>query len=973
MAGPGAECGAMSADERRVVGRVVSPILVGREAPLARLAAAVAAPPSVVVVEGEAGIGKSRLVAELAARPETAGLRFLHGGCSQIREPFPLGPLVEALRSSGGDLAGVALSPVAGALRSLFPELADVLPGAPEPLDDRAAERHRLFRGLGAVLAALGPAVLVVEDLHWADEQTVEFLAYLLANPPGALSVVLTYRGEEAPAGVRALTARPADTVVHEHIALATLDETQTRALAAAILDGAEISAEFAAHLCTRASGLPLAIQELLALLRSRGTLIRWEGGWARRALDSLDVPIGVRASVQERVARMSAGARAAAEAAAVLHLAVPVAVLTEVAGLPEADAMAAVDEVLEAGLLTERDGVVRFRHVLAAQAVHESVSLGRRRALHAAAATAVQGLRPVPLGRVAHHLRQAGRLGEWVDVAAEAADRAFELGNDVEAARLLEDVLRHADLEPERRAILAIRLGWAVSELLHVPDVTGLLSEALEHVLPTPVRGELRFLLGMHLEVTRTDLMARYRMFADALGDLADRPELAAWAMVALGLPTVPDVPLPEHLAWLDQALETLPAIDDPATRLLVLGKVAMVFTAVGDPRWAGLTERVVQETGGLARRRGEVNAYRSIGGEACFSGHHEVAQRLLTIAREGASSYDVTGGAEFRCHASLAMVAYCRGDWDGLGETIDMLRHRRSDRPVELTLLDAVAACLAPAPGRLDAAQDLLREVVQRVLGMGDVDLLPFPVSMLLRVATARGEAGKAIVEITEAAALWETKGFWPVGVRAVPALVEALLAAGRPAEAAEVVDRYESRLLGLDAPLAPAGLRQARGLMAAAEQRWREAAEHFTAAAADFRRLPAPYEAAQADEQAAACLFALGDPAAEPTLKAAITVYGGMGARWDLDRATRLARRWGLRPAPPAPSRDGANDSLSARQQQVARLAAAGLTNQEIAREMFLSPKTVDKHLGAAMRKFGARSRTELARHLDHPAGP
>ncbi|MEV4189122.1 helix-turn-helix transcriptional regulator, partial [Streptosporangium canum] len=91
-------------------------------------------------------------------------------------------------------------------------------------------------------------------------------------------------------------------------------------------------------------------------------------------------------------------------------------------------------------------------------------------------------------------------------------------------------------------------------------------------------------------------------------------------------------------------------------------------------------------------------------------------------------------------------------------------------------------------------------------------------------------------------------------------------------------------------------------------------------------------------------------------------------------------RGGRRWAQAPSPgqpggpiQVPSRDGVNDSLSARQQQVARLAAAGLTNQEIAREMFLSPKTVDKHLGAAMRKFGARSRTELARHLDHPAGP
>ncbi|MEV4380648.1 AAA family ATPase [Streptosporangium sp. NPDC049644] len=963
----------MSTDGHRVHGRMVSPVLVGRDGELERLVTAVTVPPSVILVEGEAGIGKSRLVTELAARPEVAGRRMLSGGCNQIREPFPLGPVVEALRSRSEDLAGAALSPVAGSLRALLPELAHVLPQPPEPLDDRAAERHRLFRGLSEVLAALGPALLVVEDLHWADEQTVEFLAYLLAKPPATLSVVLTCRGEEASAAVRALTARPADTLTHEHIVLTPLDERQTRELAAAILDSREVSEEFAAHLCLRASGLPLAIQELLALLRSRGVLIPWGGGWARRALEELDVPSGVRSSVRERVGCLSPAARAVAEAGAVLQLASPVAVLIDVTGLSSEDAAGAVDEVLDSGLFVERDGMVRFRHVLAAQAVHEGIGLGRRQTLHAAAATAVQGLRPVPLGQVAYHLRQAGRLGDWVDAAVKAADSAFELGDDAEVARLLEDVLRHADLAPERRAALTIRLGWAASELLHLPDVGDLLAEALDQAPPGPVRGELRFLLGMQLEVTRTDPARRYRMFTDALEDLAERPELAAWTMVALALPATMDVPSHERLGWLERALETLPEVGDPVTRLLVLSKVAMVFTVAGDPRWAELTDRVVRETGGYAGRRREVSAYRSIGDEACFSGHHEVALRLLTKALESAASADVTGGMEFRCRASMTMVAYCRGTWDGLGEEIEALRHGRSDRPVEMNLLDAVAACLSPAPGRMDAAQDLLREVVQRVGAMGDVDLLPFPVSMLLRVATARGEAAAAIAETSEAVAMWEANGFWPVGVRAVPALAEALLAAGRPTEAAEVVDRYESRLPGVDAPLAPAALRQARGLLAAAERRWSEGAAHFAASAAAFGGSSAPYEAAQANEQAAACLFALGDAAAADTLKAATTGYGELGARWDLDRATQLARRWGLRPSSPAPARSVAGDSLSTRQRQVARLAAQGLTNQEIAREMFLSPKTVDKHLGAAMRKFGARSRTELARHLDHPAGP
>ncbi|MGW0802760.1 helix-turn-helix transcriptional regulator [Nonomuraea sp. NPDC002799] len=941
-------------------GGSVSPILVGRDEELERLVAAVAAAPSVSVVEGEAGIGKSRLLAELATRPELADRRFLSGGCGQIREPFPLGPIVEALRGRAADLAGAALSPVAGALRALLPELEAVLPESPQPLESRAAERHRLFRGLVEVLIALGPAVLVVEDLHWADEQTVEFLSYLLRTPQGELSVVLSYRGDEAAAAVRAMTARPPDSVRHEHLALAPLDTAQTRVLAAAILGVEEVTQEFAEHLCARASGLPLAVQELLALLRTRGALIEWDGGWARRALDELDVPVGVRASVQERVSRLPAEARAVVETAAVLQLAVPAPVLAQAAGRPEPEAM---DGALDSGLLAERAGTVGFRHVLAAQAVYEAIPVGRRRAMHAAAAAAVQGLRQVPLGQMAHHLRQAGRTLEWVDAAARAAEQAAALGDEAEATRLLEHLLRNAELDPVRRAQLTVRLGWAALHVLPFPSVRELITEALRGELPDVLRGELRFLSGMHYEVTREDQAGRNSMLAGAVEDLGDRPDLAAWALVVMGLPTVPGVSPEEERGRLNQALVLLPAVADRAMRLLVLGKLAMVFVLMGDARWAELAEQLRVETGGRARDHQEANAYRSISEDAGYVGHHDLARILLETALDTADP-DLPGISEQRTRAVLAIVDYCRGSWDGLRPMVDALRRQGNARPHESLIVDTVTACLSPAPGRLDLALDALRDVIGRAFAMGDFDLLPVPVSMLLRLAVARGEHDAAIVETAAAVRAWESKEMWPAGVRAVPALVETLLAAGRGSEAAELVDRYEARLRGLDAPLAVPALGQARGQLQAADQRWAEAARSFTAAAASFRALPAAYDAAQADEQAAACLHAVGDPAAGPLLQAATTAYAELGAGWDLDRANRLGRTWGVRLQQLAAPRETGGSALSSRQEQVARLAATGRTNQEIAKEMFLSPKTVDKHLSAAMRKVGARSRTELA---------
>ncbi|QYC40983.1 Spore germination protein GerE [Nonomuraea coxensis DSM 45129] len=960
-------------------GPVVSPILVGRERELARLAELIAATPgtalappgpAVAVVEGEAGIGKSRLVAELLNGPAVAGRRVLRGGCLQIREPFPLGPMVEALRGRAADLGEAALSPVAGALRELLPELAEVLPAAPHPLDDRAAERHRVFRGLAEVLTALGPAVLVVEDLHWADDQTVEFLTYLMSvlpgTPAGALRVVLTYRGEEAPAAVRAITARLPDVIRREHLVLPPLDAAQTRVMASAILGAEEVTAEFAEHLCARASGLPLAVQELMALLRVRGTLIRWKGGWARRALDELDVPSGVRASVQERVARLSSGAKEVAERAAVLQTPVPIDLLAP-------GEAGAIDEVLGSGLLTDAGGLIGFRHVLAAQAVHDAIPAGRRRALHAEAADAVRGLRPVPLGRLAHHLRHAGRTGQWADAAVEAAEQAARLGDDAEAARLLTDVLSETDPPAPRRAELTVRLGWAALELLRPPPVAALITAALEQRdVPRPIRGTLRLLLALHLERTRTDEASIGEAFAAAAEDLTarpgepGRPGLAAWAMVGVGRPPSP-VPLDEAMAWLERALATLPAVDDPAMRMLVLGKIAMIFVVIGDPRWAGLAEDLLRETGGRRLLRREVNAYRSIGGAALFSGHHRAGRRLVTTAIEDGAEPDLRGRLELRCVVIIAVADYLEGSWDGLAARLEELREHFGDEPHERIIVDGLGACLAALQGRPEAAPPLLLDAVAMAQTRGQFDDLVLPLAVLLRLAALRGEPEAALAAAAEAAVHWEAARLWPVAVRTLPALTQALLAAGRAGDAADTVARYAAHLAGLDAPLAGPSLGYARGLLAAAGERWAEAAAGFAAAADAFEAVPARYEAAQAHEQAAACLFALDDPTAATRLGRAVTLYGELGARWDLDRAAGLGRRWGVRPAPVPAARGGDDHVLSARQEQVARLAAEGLTNQEIARELFLSPKTVDKHVSAAMRKVGARSRTELARLL------
>lgn len=954
---------AAAVGEAPAAGRFVVSPLIGRHAELDRLVAAVCAPPAVAVLTGEAGIGKTRMVAELVAHPALVGRRTVIGGCRRIREPFPLGPFVEALRGLRDGLAAADLSPVAGALRPLLPELADVLPPRLEPLEDRAAARHQVFRGLVAVLTSLAPATVVVEDMHWADDQTVEFLGYLTADPPAGLSIVVTYRPEDTPPSTRTAIARLPAAVRREQVTLAPLDAAQTGAFTAALLQTDKVSVTFASYLCQRASGLPLAIQELLALLRERDLLVQRGARWTRRVLEELDVPAGIRDQVLERVGRLSRPARAVVEAAAVMQAPVPAAVLLAVAGTDAPQGWDGLAEALESGLLTDDETTVEFRHVLAAQAVYDGIAGPLRRERHARASVALRQLDPVPTGHVAHHLYHSGRLAEWTPAAEAAADQATGLGHDGEAARLLADLLRHAPLDTGSRGHIAVKLARAALASLQVtPEVPELLTAAITDDLPRVVRGELRFSV-VALQLADMDPQSYRDHLVSAVADLDDRPDLKAWAMMALGLPVWPGGTAATHQRWLHRALETLAQVHDPVVVVFLLGKIAMVLASMGDPRWRPASDRM-QRTGDTPRHPREVNAYQSVGQAAGSAGHHALAERLLTAAREGAEACRHKM-LEHRVRASLTLLDFCRGSWDGLQERIDDL-HAEAAPDSNVVDLDAAAGCLALARGDTDAGR--LAALVARLEQCASYDILPVPVAAWARLAAARNDAGPVLAVLTRLTETWETGGLWAPAARAVPPLTEVLIVAGQPDRARTLVKRFAAAVRKRDAPLAPAALRHARAHLDAAAGRWPAATVRFLAAADQYHEAQRPYEAAQAREQAAVCMFAADDPRAADTLRAATDTYRNLGALWDLQRADRHARQHGMSvPARHRGGRRGYGSRLSPREYEVAAIAATGQTNREIATALFLSPKTVDKHLSAALRKLGLRSRTALA---DHP---
>lgn len=186
------------------------PAFTGRACQLATVTRTLADQPALVLVEGEAGIGKTRLVRECLSCTEREGRIALVAMCPPLSEPFPLGPIVEAVRRLRPAVETLGLTPLAGALRPLWPDWADALPPTLERLPNRAATRHRQLAAVAELLDRLAVDLLVVEDAHWADSSTLDLLLLLLARPDPAASLLVTFRPEEVAARspLRRVTSR---------------------------------------------------------------------------------------------------------------------------------------------------------------------------------------------------------------------------------------------------------------------------------------------------------------------------------------------------------------------------------------------------------------------------------------------------------------------------------------------------------------------------------------------------------------------------------------------------------------------------------------------------------------------------------------------------------------------------------------------------------------------------------------------
>ncbi len=420
-----------------------------------------------VVLSGEAGIGKTRLVRELEGRAERLGATVLMGGCSEAEISLPYLPFVEAIGNYIDEVGPATVAERLGAARAplaqLFPQLSDA--GEAERVGDPAQGKMRLFESIVHLLTVAArerTVLLAVEDVHWADESTLELLDHLarrLRDLP--VMTLLTYRSDELHRRhpfVPTLQAWRRSGAA-ELIELHPLPEGGVEEMIAAILGSDDVDGELADLMFQRTEGNPFVLEEML---REAPDEVGSGGRGSVRAVHSMEIPETVRDSILLRLSRLDRQDTEVLEGAAVLGRSFDAPTLVALSNVQSSTVHGAISVAVSQQLVEEdpdRAGHYRWRHALTQEAIYEEILTPRRQAIHSQAADALAAAgatRPVDLAR---HLLGAARFDEAVPVclaAAEEAERSIAFG---EAIGMLERALPHVKDETERARMLC-RIG---------------------------------------------------------------------------------------------------------------------------------------------------------------------------------------------------------------------------------------------------------------------------------------------------------------------------------------------------------------------------------------------------------------------------------------------------------------------------------------------------------------------------------
>jgi predicted ATPase/DNA-binding CsgD family transcriptional regulator len=989
----------------QMLGRVSSPRFVDRRKELLALEAALARTRdgygSFVFVGGEAGVGKSRLISELAGRAERDGMTVVIGECLPLGDgELPYAPVVGALRSLVAQREATELEAM---LRSVHEELSALLPelpsirGAVASPRVREGSQARLFDQLLALLSSAAgarPLVLVVEDFHWADRSTCDLLAFLIrAARREPIALIITYRSDELRRRhpLRHCMLELERTGRAIRVELAPFTRSEVREQVAAILDQPP-ARRLVDRLHERSEGNPFFIEELLASARQPGE----------------PLPDSLRDILLARVESQSTVVRDVLRIAAVAGRTVDHALLAAVAELSEDDLNNALRDAVESYLLAPDLSTPRysFRHALLREAIYSDLLPGERRNLHLRLARTLggqprlAGATGADAAQLAHHWYVAGELPAALAAfvgAGVAAEDLYAVGEAWEHYERALEIWDRVDPEPgelplqrlevlRRAAEAALMAG---EEERAVSLSRDLLARIDEH--EDPIGAALAHeRLGRYLWMAGRDqdALPLYRRAVELIAD--DRPsEELALVLAAEGQALMLCDRTAESNSRCEEALAIARAVGAGAVEAHVLNTMSGNLSAVGE---TDLAVEAARQALTIARRLGLTDELHRgyVNGSAALHEGGRV-EESIAMARDGIASAHEFGverqwGDVLR--AKLADRLLQVGRWreaEGLLEdVID-----RCPTGVIAGMAYRSLGYLRAEIGQFDAAARALDQA-EKQIRRSHASMTRGPAAAArasLELWAGRPEAAAAIVSdylerTGEREHVFLTARLYEIGARAC-----ADIASRSPADdetfrqqiatARRLLERLDGLIARMSGVIPPA-VRASRAVCAAHASRIGGAGD--AALWADARRqwetCHDPYHAAYARwREAEALLAAEGDrDAAEALIRDAHAVANELGARPLREELETLARRARIELGQEA-RRDVARNAaleqldLTPRETEVLALLAGGLTNHEIGAELFISNKTASVHVSRILTKLSVRNRAAAAAAAHH----
>jgi DNA-binding CsgD family transcriptional regulator/Flp pilus assembly protein TadD len=984
---------------------------VGRRHELAavldRLAAAWEGHGSTLVLIGEAGIGKSRLVAEAAVHAGRQGFLVLQGVCFETDGALPYAPLLDLVRTllAGRDPSRAVelLAPAAPELVKLLPELASTFPGViPAPALEPEPEKRRMFAVLSGLIlrmAAAQPALVVLEDLHWSDDTSMEFLQYLarrVADHPVLL--LLTCRDDETRPGLDHLLAELHRERLAVELPLTRFAPAEVDTLIRAVF-GQErpVRADFLDAVYGLTEGNPFFVEEVLRSLVAGGDIFYAGGRWDRRPLDALRIPRTIQDAVRRRVERLSPAAHQALVLAAVAGRRFDFGILRELTGQDEPGLLELIKEMIAAHLVVEESAErFAFQHALTRQAIVSTLLTRERQSLHRQIAETIEhcaGALDMHAADLGYHFHEAGAWAKALEYARRAGEQAqamydpraavehftralgaaralalppppslfrsrgqaYETLGEFEAARADHEaalaVARAAGDRPaEWQALLDLGFLWAARDYGRCGgyfEQTLALARQMEE--PSLIAASLNRVGNWHLNAGRPHEARRHHEEALAIFErLADRRGIAA-TLDLLGLATLHGGDLFGGTAYYKRAATLFRELDD---RRGLAGCLVMLAAEVAGQHlaWFGATE--------VTGAPDEAKAVR-------------LCEQALTIAREIGWS---AGEAHILGEGSWVLAvqgAYAHAlEWARAGLAVaEEIEHRQwiGLAQVSLGMIYADLLALPTARRHLQRALALADEIGSEYWGQLSSTMLALIFLQEGDCAAARavldGRFGRDVPTQTILQRLnWRIRG-------------ELALAGGDADEALAIADRLIASAANLTPTAVIPSLWLLRGRALAALSRTAEAEDALRAARRVVTERPMlwrihlalgkVYQAggrpAEAEREFAVARAVVEDLAAGVPDDRDAEIGGSLREHFLRSSAALLPR---ARPLTPLRAAKQAYGGLTAREREVAALIARGRSNREIAEALVVGERTVQTHIANIFAKLGVGSRAQVA---------